>query len=161
MNQKWKGFIVASVLLNVLLIGALLGRASFGLFESQPEFEAIEGHPHQLQHRPEHLLKHQPLMPRVFEKHADEQQNIEQNIHALRQQAHTLLTQEPINSSEYDRLMQQLHEQFALKFELMSRSIFEVASELSVEQRQQLVEELNRPPQRMPPPPPRPMHPDH
>jgi len=155
MNQKWKGFIVASVLLNVLLIGALLGRASFGLFATPADFGPSAAHP--LQHQPEP----QSFMPMVFEKHADEQQKIEQNIHALRQQAHALLTQEPINSSEYDRLMQQLHKQFALKFELMSSSIFAVASELSVEQRQQLVKELNQPPKRVPPPPPRPEHPEH
>ena len=148
MNQKWKILIVVSIFLNVLLIGIFLGRASFGLLESKPSFP-----PGMTPH------KHERFMPLVFEKQANEQHKIEQKIQALRQQAHALLLQEPINKQDYDNLMVHLDEQFALKFKLMSRSIFEVASELNLEQRETLIQELNRPPMRMPPPPPRPAHP--
>ena len=141
MNQKWKILIIVSIMLNILLIGAFLGRASFGLFESKPHPPFGMG-PH----------NHERFMPLVFERHADEQQKIEQKIEALRQKVHLLLLQEPINKQDYDNLMVQLNEQFARKFKLMNRSIFEVASELNLEQRETLIQELNRTPMRMPPP---------
>jgi len=146
MNQKWKTLIIVSILLNVLLIGAFLGRVSFGLLEPKPRPPFGMG-PH----------NHERFMPLVFEKQASKQFEIEQKIQVLRQQAHALLLQEPINKPAYDKLMVQLNEQLALKFKLMSSSIFEVASELSLQQREGLINELDRPPMRMPPPP-RPEH---
>lgn len=150
MNQKWKILIIVSILLNVLLIGAFIGRASFELVGPKPGF-----HP---QMEPP---KHERFMELIFEKHAVQNQKIEQQIQDLRQQAHAILLQKAINKEAYDNLMVQLNKQFELKFKLMNTSIFEVASELSLEQRKSLVDELNRPPMRIPPPPRQGERPEH
>lgn len=142
MNQKWKILIIVSLLLNVLLVGAFIGRATFEVLGPKPGFYPPMGPPTQAN-----------IMGLVLEKHSHERQKIEQQIQDLRQQAHAILLQKAINKKAYDNLMVELNKQFELKFKLMNTSIYEVASELSLKQRKSLVDELNRPPMRMPPPP--------
>lgn len=157
MSQKWKGLILGSLLLNFLFIGLFLGRASFELMSPKPGFPPPQaGHPPSQQGH---------FMHQVFLKNAAQNQTLDKQIQELRDKAHALLSAPTLDKKVYDQLMVQLSERFAQKFMVMNESIFEIATELTPEQRKAFVEELNHPP--MPPkgppmgmpPPPRHEHP--
>lgn len=158
MSQKWKWLILGSLFLNVLFIGLFLGRASYELMSPKPGFP------------PPHLGMQPPgnqghFMHQVFLKSAQKSQVLDEQIHALRDKAHVLLSAPTLDKTAYDQLMVQLTERFSQKFMIVNENIFKLASELTPEQRKAFVEELNHPP--MPPqgpsmsmpPPPRHEHP--
>lgn len=153
MSQKWKWLILGSLFLNVLLIGLFLGRVSYELMSPKPGFP------------PPHLGMQPPgkqghFMHQVFLKSAEKSRVLDEQIQSLRDKAHLLLTASRLDKPLYDQLMVQLTERFSQKFMIMNESIFQLASELTPEQRKAFVEELSHPPMRpqgppmgMPPPP--------
>ncbi len=147
MSQKWKWLVLGSILLNMLLVGVLLGRVSFDLFLPKHGFPPPPpiGMPH-----PD---KHGGYMLQLFLKHSEQNLKLEHQIHDLRQQAHKILLKEPIDTQSYERLMVQLRECFAQQFKLMTVSVLELATELPLEKRKVFIAELAEGARLLPPRP--------
>lgn len=137
MTQRWKYIIGFSILLNVLLIGILIGKASSPIF---PRFPPPPGM----------FDKSSPLRA-VMEKTMMENRRLDKQIMALKHEINLSLSEKNIDQNKFEKLSNRLIELHNNKFKNMINNLFQTASQLPLEKRQQLVNELEH----LPPPRPR------
>jgi uncharacterized membrane protein len=144
MSKTGKLAFLASLVLNLLLLGIILGQVPRGLDVRPTRQQRIE---ERLKKLPE------PAQVRLREKFSEiraaadplRQQNDDARAEALR-----LLSAEPFDEAAYDRQVSKIEELRAETFRRMGRVIKQTAKELSPEERRMLADVLRRPP-----PPPR------
>lgn len=145
MNAKLKFAFLASLLVNVFLLGVLLGelphRFDEGVSREERMGKAIEKLP-------------EPLRARFrgkLERMREGSEQLRDQIQEAREEALRILIAEPFDGTAYDRQVSKIHELYGQRAKRMAELVKEVAKDLPPEQRQMLAEVLKRPP----PSPPR------
>jgi uncharacterized membrane protein len=140
MNAKLKFAFLASLLVNVFLVGVLLGelphRFDEGLSREERMEKAVEALP-------------EPLRARFrgqLERMRGGSEPIREQIREAREEAIRILVAEPFDDTAYDRQVSKIHELYGQRSQLMAKIVKEVAKDLPPEQRQVLAEVLRRPP---------------
>jgi len=140
MNAKLKFAFLASLLVNVFLVGILLGELPHRFDEKLSREErmekAIEKLPEPLRARFRGKLEHM--------REGNEQ--LRDQIQEAREEAIRILTAEPFEETTYDRQVNKIHELYGQRSQRMAGVVKEVAKDLSPEQRRVLAEVLKRPP---------------
>jgi len=143
MNKKLQFAFLVSLLVNVLLVGVLLGqlpeRVDRGSSRGQRMEEAIAELPEPLQAR--FCEKMEPLR--------EDRESLRNQIQEARDEAIRLLVTEPFDEAAYDRQVNKIHELRGLRAKRMAEVVKAVAKDSPLEQREMLAEMLKRPP---PPP---------
>ena len=143
MSKKLRLVFLASLVLNILLLGVLLGRVPLG-FEGPPS----------RQQRMEQGLKKlpEPAQSRIREKF----QNIRAagdpvrgQLDEARAEALRILGTEPFDEAAYDQQIKKIDALREEMFKRMGQVVKQTAKELSAEERRMFAEVLRRPP---PPP---------
>ena len=140
MNGKLKFAFLASLLLNVFLVGLFLGEVPHCFDERLSREERMEK---AIEKLPE------PLRARFREKLDRMREGSEQlrdQIQEAREEAIRILVAEPFDETMYDRQVNKIHELYGQRSQRMAAIVKDVAKELSPEQRQVLAEVLKRPP---------------
>jgi uncharacterized membrane protein len=143
MTKTVKLAFLVSLVLNLLLLGVILGQVPRGL-EATPT----------RQQRMEEALKKvpEPTQSRFREKFAQIRASsdpLRQQIDEARAETLRLLSAEPFDEAAYDRQVSKIEELRGEMFKRMGQSMKQTAKELSPEERRMLAELLRRPP---PPP---------
>jgi uncharacterized membrane protein len=140
MTKTIKLAFVASLVLNLLLLGVILGQVP----------RAFDAAPTRQQRMEESLNKlPEPVQTRFREKFAqiraagDPQH---QQIDQARAEALKILSAEPFDEAAYDRQINQIDELRAEMFKRMGQVIKQTAKELAPEERRMLADLLRRPP---------------
>jgi uncharacterized membrane protein len=140
MTKTIKLAFVASLVLNLLLLGVILGQVP----------RAFDAAPTRQQRMEESLNKlPEPVQTRFREKFAqiraagDPQR---QQIDQARAEALKILSAEPFDEAAYDRQINQIDELRAEMFKRMGQVIKQTAKELAPEERRMLADLLRRPP---------------
>lgn len=140
MNAKLKFAFLASLLVNVFLLGVLLGelprRFDEGVSSEDRMEKAIDTLPEPLRVR---------LRGEMERRRADSEQ-LRQQIHHAREEALRILVAEPFEDIAYDRQVRAIHELYGQRAKRMAEIVKEVAKDLPPEQRRLLAEVLKRPP---------------
>jgi uncharacterized membrane protein len=144
MTKAVKLAFLASLVLNLLLLGVLLGQVPRGLEVTPPT----------RQQRMEEALKKvpEPTQSRFREKFAQIRTSsgpLRQQIDEARAETLRLLSAEPFDEAAYDRQVSKIEELRGAMFKRMGQSMKQTAKELSPEERRMLADLLRRPP---PPP---------
>lgn len=144
MTKSFKLVFLASLVLNLLLLGVILGRVP-GAFES--------GFPRE--QRMEQALKNlpEPGQTRIREKFAQIRaaaDPLREAMDRARAEALRLLSAEPFDEAAYDRQVSKIAEMRLEMFKRMAGTVKQTAKELSPEERRMFADVLRRPP-----PPPR------
>jgi uncharacterized membrane protein len=144
MTKAVKLAFLASLVLNLLLLGVLLGQVPRGLEVTPPT----------RQQRMEEALKKvpEPTQSRFREKFAQIRTfsgPLRQQIDEARAETLRLLSAEPFDEAAYDRQVSKIEELRGAMFKRMGQSMKQTAKELSPEERRMLADLLRRPP---PPP---------
>jgi uncharacterized membrane protein len=131
---------LASLVLNLLLLGIILGYAPRGL-DARPT----------RQQRLEEALKKlpEPAQTHLREKFSQIRATAEplrQESDEARAEAIRLLSTEPFDESAYDRQISRIEELRSETFKRMGQIIRQTAKELSPDERRMLAEVLRRPP---------------
>jgi uncharacterized membrane protein len=145
MNAKLKFAFLASLLVNVFLVGILLGELPHRFDERLSREERMEN---ALEKLPE------PLRARFrgkMERMREGSEQLRDQIQAAREETIRILIAEPFDGTAYDRQVNKIHELYGQRAKRMAELVKEVAKDLPPEQRQMLAEVLKRPP----PSPPR------
>lgn len=140
MNAKLKFAFLASLLVNVFLVGILLGELPHRFDERLSREERMEK---AIEALPE------PLRARFRGKLEGMREGSEQlrdQIQEAREEAIRILIAEPFDGTAYDRQVNKIHELYGQRSQRMAEIVKEVAKDLSPEQRQMLAEVLKRPP---------------
>jgi len=140
MNRKLQFAFLVSLLVNVFLIGVLLGELPHNFEERLSREERMEK---ALEELPE------PLQTQFREKLAGMREGneaIRQQIHQARNEAIRILVTESFDGSAYDRQVSKIHGLYGQRSRRMAEVVKEVAKDASLEQRQALAEVLKRPP---------------
>ena len=132
---------LASLVLNLLLFGVILGQVPRGL----------EGTPQTRQQRMEEALKKvpEPAQSRFREKFAQIRASsdpLRQQIDEARAETLRLLSADPFDEATYDRQVSKIGELRAEMFKRMGQNFKETAKEFSPEERRMLADVLRRPP---------------
>jgi uncharacterized membrane protein len=140
MNAKLKFAFLASLLVNVFLVGILLGelphRFDDRLSREERMEKAIEALP-------------EPLRARFrgkLERMREGSEQLRNQIQEAREEAIRILIAEPFDGTAYDRQVNKIHELYGQRSQRMAEIVKEVAKDLPPEQRQVLAEVLKRPP---------------
>src|SRR5262245_14744263 len=144
MNGKLKFAFLASLLLNVFLVGLLLGELPHRFDERLSREERLEK---AIEKLPE------PLRARFREKLDRMREGSDQlrdQIQEAREEAIRIMVAEPFDETTYDRQVNKIHELYGQRSQHMAAIVKDVAKELSPEQRQVLAEVLRRPPSSSP-----------
>ena len=140
MNAKLKFALLASLLVNVFLIGVLLGELPHRFDDRVSREERMEK---ALETLPE------PLRARFrgkMERMREGGEQLRDQIQAAREEAIRILIAEPFDGTAYDRQVSKIHELHGQRSQRMAEIVKEVAKDLPPEQRQVLAEVLKRPP---------------
>lgn len=137
MNKKLKGAFLVSLLINILLVGVLLGKLPHR-FEQGSSY----------QERMEKTLKElpEPVQARFREKMRENGEPMREQIRAAREEAIRLLTTEPFDESAYDRQVNMINDLRVQRSKRMAGIVKEIAKDLPLEQRKVLAGMLRRPP---------------
>ena len=140
MTKAFKLAFLASLVVNLLLLGVILGRVPRGLETTPPT----------RQQRMEEGLKKlpEPTQSRLREKFAQIRASSDQQrqqIDEARAETLRLLGAEPFDETAYDRQVSKIEELRAEMFKGMARNFKQIAKELSAEERRILAELLRRP----------------
>ena len=140
MTKAFKLAFLASLVVNLLLLGVILGRVPRGLETTPPT----------RQQRMEEGLKKlpEPTQSRLREKFAQIRASSDQQrqqIDEARAETLRLLGAEPFDETAYDRQVSKIEELRAEMFKGMARNFKQIAKELSAEERRMLTELLRRP----------------
>lgn len=140
MTRTIKLVFLASLILNLLLLGVILGRVP-GAFEGASPREQ----------RMEQALKKlpEPAQSRLREKFAGIRaagDPLRQEMDAARTEALRLLSAEPFDEAAYDRQVSKIEELRAETFKRMGAIIKQTAKQLSSEERRMFADVLRRPP---------------
>lgn len=140
MNAKLKFAFLASLLVNVFLVGILLGELPHRFDERLSREERMEK---AIEVLPE------PLRARFrgqLERMREDSEQLRDQIQEAREEAIRILIAEPFDGTAYDRQVNKIHELYGQRSQRMAEIVKEVAKDLSPEQRQVLAEVLKRPP---------------
>ncbi len=144
MTKAVKLAFLASLVLNLLLLGIILGRVPHGLEATPPTRQA----------RMEEALKKlpEPTQSRFREKFAQIRASsdpLRQQIDEARAETLRLLSADPFDEAAYDRQVSRIEELRGEMFKRMGQNFKQTAKDLAPEERRMLAELLRRPP---PPP---------
>jgi uncharacterized membrane protein len=140
MNAKLKFAFLASLLVNVFLVGILLGELPHRFDEKLSREERMEK---AIEALPE------PLRARFrgkLERMREGSEQLRNQIQEAREEAIRILIAEPFDGTAYDRQVNKIHELYGQRSQRMAEIVKEVAKDLPPEQRQVLAEVLKRPP---------------
>lgn len=140
MNAKLKLAFLASLLVNVFLVGVLLGelprRSDEGVSREERMERAIGKLP-------------EPLRARFrgeMERRREGSEQLRAQIQEAREEALRILIAEPFDGTAYDRQVSKIHALHGQRSQRMAELVKEVVKDLPPEQRQLLAEVLKRPP---------------
>jgi uncharacterized membrane protein len=141
MTKTVKLAFLASLVLNLLLLGVIVGQLPRGLAVT----------PSTRQQRMEEALKKvpEPSQSRFREKFAQIRaaaDPLRQQIDAARDETLRLLSADPFDESAYDKQVSKIEELRGEMFKRMGQSMKQTARELSTEERRLLADLLRRPP---------------
>ena len=141
MTKTVKLAILGSLVLNVLLLGIILGQVPRGL-EGTP--------PTRQQQRMENSLKKlpEPTQARLREKFSKIRaagDPLRQQIDQARAETLRLLSADPFDEAAYDREVNRIEELRGEMFKRLAQNFKQTAKELSPEERRMLAEVLRRP----------------
>jgi uncharacterized membrane protein len=141
MTKAVKLAFLASLVLNLLLLGVILGHVPRGL----------EATPPTRQQRMEEGLKKlpEPTQSRFREKFAQIRASadpLSQQIDEARAETLRLLSADPFDEAAYDRQVSKIEELRGEMFKRMGQNFKQTAKELSPEERRMLADLLRRPP---------------
>jgi len=140
MNAKLKLAFLTSLLVNVFLVGVLLGelprRFDEGVSREERMEKAIGKLPEPLQ------VRFRGEMERMREG----SEQLRAQIQEAREEALRILIAEPFDGTAYDRQVSKIHELHGQRSQRMAELVKEVVKDLPPEQRQLLAEVLKRPP---------------
>jgi len=140
MTKAVKLAFLASLVLNLLLLGVILGQVPRGL----------EATPPTRQQRMEEGLKKlpEPAQSRFREKFAQiraSSDRLRQQIDGARAETLRLLSADPFDAAAYDRQVNKIGELRGEMFKQMGQNFKQTAKELSPEERRMLADLLRRP----------------
>ena len=140
MTKAVKLAFLASLVLNLLLLGVILGQVPRGL----------EAPPPTRQQRMEEGLKKlpEPAQSRFREKFAQiraSSDRLRQQIDGARAETLRLLSADPFDAAAYDRQVNKIGELRSEMFKQMGQNFKQTAKELSPEERRMLADLLRRP----------------
>jgi uncharacterized membrane protein len=142
MNKTLKLLFLVSLILNVLLVGVLMGqlprRLERGSFREQRMEQALRDLP-------------QPMQTRLREKFKQMRaagDPLRDQLRIAREQTLGTLSAEPFDEAAYDRQVSKIQELQLQMFKKMGQVVKEIAKELSVEERRNFAQILRRPPPR-------------
>jgi uncharacterized membrane protein len=141
MTKAVKLAFLASLVLNLLLLGVILGQVPRGLAPTSPP----------RQQRMEEGLKKlpEPTQSRLREKFAQIRASadpLRQQIDDARAETLRLLSADPFDEAAYDRQVSKIEELRGEMFKRMGQNFKQTAKELSPEERRMLADLLRRPP---------------
>ena len=140
MNAKLKFAFLMSLVVNVFLVGVLLGelprRFDEGMSREERLAKATEALPEPLQ------TQFREKMDRLREG----SEPLREQIREAREEAIRILVAEPFDGTAYDRQVRKIHELHGQRSQRMAEFVKEVATDLPPEQRQVLAEVLKQPP---------------
>jgi uncharacterized membrane protein len=145
MNAKLKFAFLASLLVNVFLIGVLLGELPRRFEEGVSREDRMEK---EIEKLPEPL---RAQFRGKMERMREGSEQLRNQIQEAREEALRILIAEPFDGTAYDRQVSKIHDLYGQRAKRMAELVKEVAKDLPPEQRQVLAEVLKRPP----PSPPR------
>lgn len=144
MNAKLKFAFLASFLVNVFLIGVLLGELPRRFDDRVSREERMEKAVEKL---PEPL---RAQFRGKMERMREGTEPVREQIQQAREEAIRILIAEPFDGTAYDRQVKKIHELHGQRSRRMAEIVKEVAKDLPPEQRQVLAEVLRRPPSSSP-----------
>ena len=140
MNAKLKFAFLMSLVVNVFLVGVLLGelphRFNEGMSREERLAKATEALPEPLR------TQFRGKMDRLREG----SEPLREQIREAREEAIRILVAEPFDGTAYDRQVRKIHELHGQRSQRMAEFVKEVATDLPPEQRQVLAEVLKQPP---------------
>ena len=140
MNAKLKFAFLMSLVVNVFLVGVLLGelphRFDEGMSREERLAKATEALPEPLR------TQFRGKMDRLREG----SEPLREQIREAREEAIRILVAEPFDGTAYDRQVRKIHELHGQRSQRMAKFVKEVATDLPPEQRQVLAEVLKQPP---------------
>jgi uncharacterized membrane protein len=141
MTKTVKLAFLASLVLNLLLLGVILGQVPRGLEPTPPT----------RQQRMEEALKKvpEPAQSRFRDKFAQMRAStdpLRRQIDEARGETLRLLSADPFDEAAYDRQVSKIEELRAEMFKRMGQKFKETATEFSPEERRMLADVLRRPP---------------
>ena len=140
MSKKMKVLVMSSILLNVLLLGIIIGNLSHRL--SIEKFD--------LRHEPELAVKLSPDKEALFfetmEKVRKNSRDIQEQIEEARESALSILTAPEFDEASYQVEVNRLHELRGIMMQRLADATKELAQNFNQEERRGLAEHLKRPP---------------
>jgi uncharacterized membrane protein len=142
MNKTLKLLFLVSLILNVLLVGVLMGqlprRLERGSFREQRMEQALRDLP-------------QPMQSRLREKFNQMRaagDPLRDQLRAAREETLGILSADPFEEAAYDRQVSTIHDLQLQMFKKMGQVVKEIAKELSADERRNFAQILRRPPPR-------------
>jgi len=140
MSAKLKFAFLASLIVNVFLVGILLGEIPHhfeeGISREERMEKAIEALPEPLRTQLRGKMK----------RMREDSEPIRKEIQEAREETIRILVAEPFDGTAYDRQVNKIHELYGQRAKLMAEVVKEIAEDLPPEQRQALAEVLKHPP---------------
>jgi uncharacterized membrane protein len=143
MNRTLKLLFLVSIILNVLLVGVLMGQLPYrlerGSFREQRMEQALRGLP-------------QPMQTRLREKFKQMRaagDPLRDQLRTAREETLGVLSAEPFDEAAYDRQVSKINNLQLQLFKKTGQVVKEIAKDLSAEERRIFAQILRRPP---PPP---------
>jgi uncharacterized membrane protein len=140
MTKTIKLIFLASLTLNLLLLGVILGRVPSAFETASPRAQRME---QALKNLPE------PAQTRIREKIAQIRASgdpLREQMDRERTEALRLLSAEPFDEAAYDRQVSKIEDMRLQMFKRMAGTVKQVAKELTAEERRMFAEVLQRPP---------------
>jgi len=140
MSKTIKILIVSSLVLNILLIGFIIGKVSNRFFRG----DSLRRQP------PELAVKLSPDREKLFintmEKVHVENRNIHKQIREARERIFFILTAPQFDEASYQSEVEKLHELRGIMMQRLSNATKELAKQFNQEERKSLAEHLRHPP---------------
>ena len=133
MSSRLKYLLIASVLLNFLLLGIGIGTISSD-FISKP--------PHRMPPKPENAY----VFEQMETRNQDQKLELEKQIHETRSHIHQLLRQDSLDAEVFQQAVEDLKAVYDQRLQLQSTDLFELTRELPQNQRERLIEALEHQP---------------
>lgn len=132
MSSRLKYLLIASLLLNFLLLGICIGRLSSNLVPRPPHPASGPEHPR--------------ILSLLEQSNQEQKRELNEQIHAARSHIHQLLKQDAVDRNQFQQAVEQLKTHYDRKLQLQSAELYELTRELPREQRQQLFNALEHQP---------------
>src|SRR6476660_1982774 len=140
MNAKLKFAFLMSLVVNVFLVGVLLGELPHRFDEGMSREERLAKATEALS---------EPLRTQFrgkMDRLREGSEPLREQIREAREEAIRILVAEPFDGTAYDRQVRKIHELHGQRSQRMAEFVKEVATDLPPEQRQVLAEVLKQPP---------------